>query len=96
MTIIWIKSRKWKRGDLDGQTVEFDITYSDARRKGVGQLLVRGDGVQKMAIDIDVPHPKEYFSTLYHLTDSLVENIEVHPDQSVARYRVVGRFGPST
>jgi hypothetical protein len=89
---IWIKSRKWTRNELEGTLVEFDIAYSQARAEGVGEFLVRGNGVEKMAIDIVVPHPSEFYDTLYHLPDSLAEKIEVHPDQAKARYRVEGRF----
>ena len=95
--MILIKSRKWGR-EIDGKRVEFRITYpAEGRvREGVGEFLVRGNCVEKMAIDIVVPHPEEYFDNVYHLTESLVEKIEIHPDQTVAHYRCVGGFDPST
>jgi len=89
---IWNESRKWTRDELEGKRVQFNITYSDAWVEGVGEFLVRGNGVEKMAIDIVVQHSSEFYDTLYHLPDSLAERIEVHLDQSKASYRVVGRF----
>ena len=92
MKIFWLKSRKWRRDDLDGKLVEFRITYSDAVAEGVGKFLMRGNGVEMMAADIVVPHPKEYYDNHYHVPDSLFERIELHPDQTRAAFRLVGRF----
>jgi hypothetical protein len=96
MPAIYIKSRKWKRDEIEGKHVEFRITFANAVAEGVGEFLVRGNCVERMAIDVVVPHPKESFDRLYHLPDSLVEKIEVHPDQTVAHYRCVGRFDANT
>jgi hypothetical protein len=97
--MILIKSRKWGH-EIDGKRVEFRITYAavvgEVVVEGVGEFLVRGNCVERMAIDIVVPHPEEFFDNLYHLTESSVEKIEIQPDQTVAHYRCVGRFDPST
>ena len=73
--MILIESRKWGH-EIDGEPVEFRITYGAVVREGVGEFLVRGDCVERMAIDIVVPHPEEFLDNLYHLTESLVEKIE--------------------
>jgi hypothetical protein len=96
MKIFWLKSRKWKRDELDGKLVEFRITYADAVAEGVGRFFMRGNGVERMAADIVVPHPREYYDNYYHLPDSLFEKIEVHPDRTKADFRLDGRFDPST
>ena len=96
MKTIWLKSRKWKRDDLDGKLVEFRITYADAVVEGIGRFMMRGNGVERLAADIVVCHPKEYFDNYYHLTDSLFEKIEIHPDKAKAGFRVFGSFDPSS
>jgi len=95
MKTFLVKSRKWKRGELDGNLVEFRIIYADAVAKGIGRFIMRGNGVEMLAADIVVPHPKEYYDNYYHLTDSLFDQIEVHPDKTRADFRVSGRFCPS-
>lgn len=92
MKIIWFKSRKWTGKELDGKLVEFQITYRSGIAQGVGRFLIRGNGVEKMAADIVVPHPEAWHDNYYHLTNSLFEKIEVHPDQTKANFRVSGRF----
>ena len=96
MKTFWLKSRKWKRDDLDGKLVEFCITYADAVAEGIGRFIMRGNGVEMLAADIVVPHPKEYFDNYYHLPDSLFNKIEVHPDQTKADFRVYGLFDPGS
>ena len=96
MKTFWLKSRKWKRDDLDGKLVEFRITYADAVAEGIGRFIMRGNGVEMLAADIVVPHPKEYYDNYYHLTDSLFDKIEIHPDSSKADFRVFGLFDPSS
>lgn len=94
MKIFWLNSRKWKRDDLEGKLVEFRIAYVDAFVEGIGRFIMRGNGVELLAADIVVPHPKEHYDNYYHLTDSLFEQIEVHPDKTRADFQVSGRFSP--
>jgi hypothetical protein len=97
MSSIYIKSRRWKYDDLDGKLVEFRIAYPDSHWvDGIGEFRLHGNGVDLLAIDIVVDHPKEFFENQYHLCDSLVEKIEVHPDPKVAQYRCVGVFDPKS
>ena len=96
MKTLWLKSRKWKQDELDGKLVEFRITYIDAVAVGIGRFLIRGNGVEKLAADIVVPHPRDSYDNYYHLTDILFDQIEVHPDKSKADFRVVGNFAPAT
>jgi hypothetical protein len=96
MRIFWLKSRRWTYEQLDDKSVEFRITYPNGFAEGIGLFLVRGNGVEKMAIDIIVSHVEEYYTNHYHLTDSLAEEIEPHPDQSVAQFRCIGQFDPSS
>ncbi len=96
MKTFWLKSRKWKRDDLDGKLVEFRITYADAIADGIGRFIMRGNGVDMLAADIVVCDPREYFDTYYHLPDSLFEKIDFHPDRSKADFRVYGLFDHSS
>jgi hypothetical protein len=95
MKIFWLKSRKWKRDELDGKSVEFCIKYANAVAEGVGRFFMRGNGVERLAADIVVPHPMEFYDAHYHLPDSLFEKIEFHPDKSKADFRVYGLFYPN-
>ena len=92
MKTFWLKSRKWKRDDLDGKLVEFRITYANGVAEGIGRFVMRGNGVEMLAADIVVPHPREHFDNYYHITDSLFEKIEIHPDKPRADFRVYGLF----
>ena len=96
MKIFWLKSRKWKHADLDGKLVEFRITYADAVAEGIGSFIMRGNGVERLAADILVPHSRDYFDSYSHLPDSLFEKIEVHPDKTKADFRVCGLFAPGS
>jgi len=93
---IWLNCRKWRADVLDGKLVQFRITYADGEAEGIGSFIVRGNGVERMGIDIMVIHPQQHFDTYYHLTNTLAEAIEVHPDPSVAQFRCVGLFDPSS
>src|SRR6266536_759507 len=92
MKTMWLKTRKWKPGDLEGKSVEFHITFSDATAEGLGEFIVRGNGVDLMGIDIIVPHPEDRYDQYYHVSESLAAAIEAHPDQTKAVYRCVGLF----
>jgi hypothetical protein len=96
MKIFWLKSRKWKRDDLDGKLVEFRITYADVVVEGIGKFLMRGTGVEMLAADIVVSHPQEFYDNYCHVPDSLFERIEPHPDQTKAAFRLIGRFDPGS
>jgi hypothetical protein len=98
MKTFWLKSRKWKRNDLDGKRVEFCIKYGDAVAEGVGKFIMRGNGVEKLAADIIVGHhhSDKHFDNYYHLPDSLFEKIEIHPDKSKADFQVHGLFDPGS
>ena len=48
MKTMWLKTRKWKPGDLEGKSVEFHITFSDATAEGLGEFIVRGNSVDLM------------------------------------------------
>ena len=90
---MWITSRKWKKNELDGQTVEFRIIFPTWRTEGVGRFMVQGNGVQKMAIAIVVPHDEKgfdkAFDQVYRLTDERVEKIELNPDKAKGRFRLL-------
>lgn len=92
MKTIWLKTRKWKPSDIDRKSVEFRITFADAIAEGIGEFMVRGNGVDLMGLDILIPHPDGYYDQYYHVSESLAEAIEVHPDQARATYRCVGLF----
>jgi hypothetical protein len=94
MKIFWVKSRKWKYEALNEKLVEFRITYGDGIAEGIGRFVMRGNGVERLAADIVVPHPQDSYDNYYHLPNSLVEKIEVHPDETKAQFRLVGRFEP--
>ena len=92
MKIIWFKSRKRKRTELDEKLVEFQIRYGDGLAEGIGRFRMRGNGVERLAADIVVPHPQAGYDDLFHLTNSLFDKIEIHPDQTKAQFRVRGHF----
>ena len=90
MQIFWLKSRKWKHDDLDGKLVEFHVKYPTFTAEGIGQFVMRGNGVERLAADIIVPHQREGFDNYYHLDDALFEKIEINPDKTKAEFRVNG------
>jgi hypothetical protein len=67
MKTVWLKTRKWKPSDLEGKSVEFRITFADAIAEGLGEFVVRGNGIELMGIDIIVPHPQDYYDQYYHV-----------------------------
>ena len=82
---------KWKRKELDDKTIQFRLTAPTFWVEGIGILRVHVYQ-ERLAIDIVVSHPKEKegFDNLYHLFDAiLADKIELHPDKSVADFRLL-------
>jgi hypothetical protein len=86
---IWFTPIARHRRDIEKKTVEFKLSCENGFVAGTGVFLVRGDGVNKMAVDILVPHPAENFDNIYRLPSQLVEQIEEHPNQAVADFRLL-------
>jgi hypothetical protein len=89
---MWFTPNDAHRRDLDGKTVRFELPKAPGFYTGIGFFRVRGDCVNKMAVDIVVDRPAQGFEELLHLSPGIVEQIEDHPDQSVASFSLKVRI----
>src|SRR6266436_5144842 len=88
---IWTKS-KWKKSDLEGKSVEFDLVDS-ARGvgvRGVGEFVVsqKPSGLLFVQIELILQGRNwaERIQVRYYLPQVYVDRIRQHPDQTVAAF----------
>ena len=89
---LFLTKSTWESDDLDGQSVEFRILLGGETKHEVGEFLA-----------VDCPDGFLSLSILVHLTviagsawtqiripvpQTGVDRIELHPDQSVAKFRL--------
>ena len=92
--LIWVESR-WPAEQLDGQTIEFRLPLkSGGIVHGIGQISARTRKVvdDRIAVQIQVEVPIERWrkrQTGFLLSQSEVEQIEIHPQQDISKFRVM-------
>jgi hypothetical protein len=88
---IWTKS-KWSQADLDHQKVEFRIPLMDQVVRGIGEFWVRANN-ELLSIEIVTDRQggnwAERVQSHFVLQQIAVDRIELHPDQDVAKFRLV-------
>ena len=86
---------KWTKQQLDGQRVEFNLLAENVRYKGIGTFDVQERPGDILFIQIvqDLPGqtPDDRVSRRYTVAQEDARRIEIHPDSSVAAYRLLGR-----
>jgi hypothetical protein len=88
---IWTKS-KWKSDDLEGKTVEFRVPIASGDWSGIGKFwAVEVDDRLSVQLVTDEPGRNwaQRIQRICHLPQAAVDRIEEHPNQSVARFRLV-------
>jgi hypothetical protein len=91
---IWVES-KWPAAQLDGQAIEFRLPLKGGGIvHGIGQLSARTRKVvdDRIAVRIDVEVPIERWrkrQTGFLLSQTEVDQIEIHPEQDISRFRLM-------
>ncbi len=87
----WIRTN-WKQTDLEDKRVEFTIPYATHSEHGIGIFMCRQHGeTGEMEIIICAPLPSppgSFREARYYLSESGARQIQRHPDQSVADFRL--------
>ena len=91
---IWVES-KWPAEQLDGQAIEFRLPLKGGGIvHGIGHLTARTRKVVdgRIAVQIQVEVPIERWrkrQTGFLLSQSEVDQIEIHPQQEISKFRVM-------
>src|SRR5689334_17169488 len=88
----WTRS-KYTRDELDKQSVEFELKSKNVRVSGIGEFWVAQNPEKRLAIDIVIYEPGAHWSeirqTQFHLQQVHVDRIEINPDQTKAKFRLL-------
>jgi hypothetical protein len=88
---IWTKP-KWSLADLDHQTVEFRIPLKNQIVHDIGEFWARPKG-ELLSISIVITTQGrnwgERIQSHFVLPQTAVDRIELHPDQDVAKFRLM-------
>jgi hypothetical protein len=91
MDTIWTKS-KWTKDQLDHQPVESRVHTDRGVEHGIGEFLVRQNPEGLLAIEVVVDRQganwAEKIQTRYYPKQEGIFQIERHPDESVAAFRL--------
>jgi len=90
MNTSWVIS-KYPATDLDGKTVEFRIPGQHSSLQGVGTFEARQLSGRRVVIRIRfhvLPDWTGKDGVVFRVSKDGCDQIEVHPDQSVAHYRM--------
>jgi len=91
---IWVES-KWRAEQLNGQAIEFRLPLRGGGIvHGIGQLSARTRKVvdDRIAVQIHVEVPIERWrkrQTGFLLSQSEVDQIEIHPEQDISKFRLM-------
>ena len=91
---IWVES-KWPAEQLNGQPIEFRLPLKGGGIvHGIGQLSARTRRLvdNRIAVQIHVEVPIERWrkrQTGFLLSQSEVDQIEIHPEQDVSKFRLM-------
>jgi hypothetical protein len=87
---IWMQPTKWKRDELDGQLIRFDLKSPTRELAGVGKLAVRQNPLGQIAVDIFVDEcmvPGRGFLTRIWLAENKVKKIELNREQDADKIK---------
>ena len=90
MNLVWTKS-KWTKAQLDGRRVEFRLRLNQEPLQGFGQFLVLQNPEGLLSIDVVYDFQKsrdEMISRHLCLSQADVDEIQLHDDSAVARFRL--------
>ena len=91
---LWAES-KWSAAQLDGQAIEFRLLLKGGGIvHGIGQLSdrTRKSVDDRIAVQIHVEVPIERWrkrQTGFLLSQSEVDQIEIHPEQDISKFRLM-------
>ena len=91
---IWVKS-KWKKQELDGQFIRFELRSPIRELAGVGKLDVRQNSIGEIAVDIFIDEclkPGRGFLTRIWLAQNAVDQIKLNtaPDADKIKFSLTG------
>jgi hypothetical protein len=87
---IWVKSN-WTEEQLNRQSVECWIPQGQNHLHGIGEFLAKQDSTGKLAVELIAESQETVADKMQfrlYLAQALVDRIERHPDQSIARFRL--------
>jgi hypothetical protein len=78
--------------EMNGEKIEFTLSRPGIKVREVGRLLIRQSSKGEVAIDIVVTKTDgmKFVSTRYWLLPPKDTQIEINPDQTNAKYRLLG------
>lgn len=93
--LIWVKS-KWTANQLNGQTLEYQLALKQGGiAYGIGILLVQDREIDdRIAVQILIEgaaalRQGQYGNLLIPVSEMIVDLIEFHPKQEIAKFRVM-------
>ena len=90
MIVSWVIS-KFPASDLDGQTVEFRVPGQHSALRGIGTFKARALSGRRVLLWIRLQLASEWArkeEIVFRVPREGCARIKLHPDQSVARYRM--------
>lgn len=89
---IWVKS-KWKADELENEAIEFRLPLKgNGIVYGFGILLARKRLDDRISVQIELKHQSQglvQHQTGLLLSESYVDQIEFHPKQDIAKFRLM-------